>query len=215
MLSSVSQEWKISSLTESSDHSDWTSLIDLIKYRANYQAKQTAFIFLQNGKNESSRLTYQELDQQAQKLAVYLQNLTQSGDRILLLYPPGLDFIIAFFACLYAGVIAIPLYPPRPNRSINRIKAIIANAEVKIGLSTTEAFPQIERRFTDNRELSVLSWLTSDNLPETSEPVPVSREINQNTLALLQYTSGSTGQPKGVMVSHGNILHNCRYSVSK
>lgn len=127
-------------LNESFPHSQWTSLIDLIKYRAKYQAAQTAFIFLQNGKKESRRLTYLELEQQAQKLAIHLQNLTQPGDRILLLYPPGLDFIIAFFACLYAGVLAIPLYPPRPNRSINRIKSIITNAEVQIALSTKVYF---------------------------------------------------------------------------
>lgn len=211
MLDIVSKEWKHSSLVEPYEYSEWTSLIDLIQYRAKYQADQTAFIFLQNGKNESRRLTYQQLNYQAQQLAIHLKNRTQPGDRILLLYPPGLDFIIAFFACLYVGVIAIPLYPPRPNRSINRIKAIIANAEVKLGLSTSEAFSLIERRFLDNPELSVLSWLISDNLPETSQSFQLGCDTDQNTLALLQYTSGSTGQPKGVMVSHGNILHNCRY----
>lgn len=127
----------------SSPNWDWVSLVDLLHYRATYQAEQTAFIFLNNGKTESRRLTYGELDSLAQQVATHVQRITQPGDRVLLLYPPGLDFIIAFFGCLYAGVIAIPLYPPRPNRSLNRIKAIIGNAEVKIGLSTTEAFPKL------------------------------------------------------------------------
>ncbi|MEA5534506.1 AMP-binding protein [Crocosphaera sp. XPORK-15E] len=83
-------------------------------------------MFLNNGKTESCRLTYTKLDNLAQQIANHLQNFTEPGDRALLLYPPGLDFIVAFFGCLYAGVIAIPLYPPRPNRSINRLKAIMA-----------------------------------------------------------------------------------------
>lgn len=187
----------------------FSTLIELLCYRAQALPNQTAYTFLQDGETETSRLTYQELDRQTRKLAVKLKSINAANSRALLLYPPGLEFITAFFGCLYAGVVAVPAYPPRPNQSIGRLQAIITDAQATVALTTNLWFSNIQKRFTDNPELSQLQWLITDDIADDlaiawQEPI-----VTSDTLAFLQYTSGSTGTPKGVMVSHGNILHNC------
>lgn len=187
----------------------FSTLIELLYYRAQTLPNQTAYTFLQNGETETSTLTYQELDRQARKIAVELKKMNAANSRALLLYPPGLEFITAFFGCLYAGVVAVPAYPPRPNQSMGRLQAIITDAQAMIALTTDLWFSNIQKRFTDNPELSQLQWLLTDDIADDlaiawQEPI-----VTSNTLAFLQYTSGSTGTPKGVMVSHSNILHNC------
>src|SRR5258708_22121493 len=94
------------------------TLIEVLRYRALHQPEQRAFTFLENGEGESSHLTYGELDQRARSIGALLQGLKAAGERVLLLYPPGLDYVAAFFGCLYAGAIAVPVYPPRPNRTL-------------------------------------------------------------------------------------------------
>ncbi len=187
----------------------FSTLIELLCYRAQTLTDQTAYTFLQDGETETSTLTYQELDRQARKIAVKLKSMNAANSRALLLYPPGLEFITAFFGCLYAGVVAVPAYPPRPNQSMGRLQAIITDAQATIALTTDLWFSNIQKRFTDNPELSQLQWLLTNDIADDlaiawREPI-----ITSNSLAFLQYTSGSTGTPKGVMVSHGNILHNC------
>ncbi|GAB4196090.1 MAG: fatty acyl-AMP ligase [Coleofasciculaceae cyanobacterium] len=185
-----------------------STFVDLLRYRAQHQSEQTAYTFLLDGETEVDRLTYQELDIQARAIASQLQCLNATGSRALLLYPPGLEFITAFFGCLYAGVVAVPAYPPRRNQTMSRLQAILANANATVALTTTSLLGHIESRFAESPELSELYWLTTDNITCDLAVGWQEPNISSATLAFLQYTSGSTGTPKGVMVSHGNLLHN-------
>jgi non-ribosomal peptide synthase protein (TIGR01720 family) len=130
----------------------------------------------------------------------------------LLLYPPGLDFIGAYFGCLYAGVVAVPTYPPRRKRRDPRLVGIALDSQALIALTTSDILADLKRRQAQMPELASLHWLATDSLDHKlasgwQEPAGA-LAIGRDTLAFIQYTSGSTGTPKGVMVSHGNLLHN-------
>lgn len=184
------------------------NLIDILQSRAVTEPERLALNFLQDGEIESARLTYQDLDHQARAIAAQLQSLQMQGERALLLYSPGLEFISAFFGCLYAGVVAIPAHPPRRERGMDHLLRIITDATPKVILTTTSNLPDWSRRFALEPGLSSLSWLTTDNItPELGQQWQ-QPAIAQDTLAFLQYTSGSTAIPKGVMVTHGNLIHN-------
>ncbi|WP_445629542.1 beta-ketoacyl synthase N-terminal-like domain-containing protein [Nostoc sp. DSM 114167] len=187
------------------------TLVDVLRYRAIEQPQTLGYTFLVDGESEGSRLTYRALDKQARAIATYLQTFAKPGDRVLLLYPPGLEFITAFFGCLYAGTIAIPAYPPRQNQSIARLGAIVSDAQATAILTTTALLPIVKNYFADNPGLASLKVLASDGISEAIAQEWQAPNINGNTLAFLQYTSGSTGMPKGVMVSHSNLLHNLAY----
>jgi acyl-CoA synthetase (AMP-forming)/AMP-acid ligase II len=185
-----------------------STLVELLRYRAQNHLASTAYTFLQDGETEAGSVTYEELDRQARAIACRLQNLGATGSRALLLYSPGLEFIAAFFGCLYAGVVAVPAYPPRRNQNMSRLQAIVADAEATIALTTTSLWDNIQSRESENPELTELQWLTTDDIASDLAQAWQKPEVSSNTLAFLQYTSGSTGTPKGVMVSHGNLLDN-------
>ena len=186
------------------------TLVDILHSKALYQPDKKAFTFLLDGETEEISLTYLELDLQARAIATRLQDLGASGERALLIYPPGLDFIAAFFGCLYAGVIAVPAYPPRRNQSLSRLQSIVADAQATIALTTKTVLSNVERQFTQSPILQALHWLATDNIASDLAQAWLQPAISIDSLAFLQYTSGSTGTPKGVMVSHGNLLHNER-----
>jgi acyl-CoA synthetase (AMP-forming)/AMP-acid ligase II len=185
-----------------------SNLVELVRYRSLQQPEQTAFIYLEDGEIESKRLTYRELDLQAQAIAANLQSLISEGERALLLYPAGLDFIAAFFGCLYGGIIAVPAYPPRPNHHSLRLEHIIENSQAKVVLSTESLFKNISRNFEQHQKLSAMSWLRTDQIETDDASNWREIKIESHNLAFFQYTSGSTGNPKGVMVSHANLLDN-------
>ncbi|MBU7583098.1 MAG: fatty acyl-AMP ligase [Nostoc sp. TH1S01] len=182
-----------------------TSLIEILNYRVQYQPDKPAYIFLQNGETESGSLTYGELDRQARVIAAYLQSW--QGERVLLLYPSGLEFIAAFFGCLYAGVVAVPVYPPRRNQKLSRLLSIINDTQAKIALTTASILADIEKRWEEESDLAQLKWVATDIIEGNPQGF-VPKSVSPESLAFLQYTSGSTGTPKGVMVTHGNIIHN-------
>jgi acyl-CoA synthetase (AMP-forming)/AMP-acid ligase II/acyl carrier protein len=186
-----------------------SSVVALLRQRACEDPGRAAYTFLADGDAEKGTVTYAELDRQARAVAATLQSLRLTGERALLLYPPGLDYIAAFLGCLYAGVVAVPAYPSRRNRSVERLQAIIADARASAILTTPAVAWAIERLTAQVPSLRALRWLLSDEFsPEAAESwrePPLSGE----SLALLQYTSGSTAAPKGVMLTHGNLLHNC------
>jgi len=139
----------------------------------------------------------------------------QSGARALLLYPPGLEYIAAFFGCLYAGVIPVPAYPPRLNRPEPRLQAIAVDAQATLALTTSTILSNVERRFNQAPELEALKWVATEKTEdggrtteEKQSSVVRPPSSVGNTVAFLQYTSGSTAAPKGVQVSHTNLLHN-------
>ncbi|HHP7244172.1 MAG TPA: condensation domain-containing protein, partial [Elainellaceae cyanobacterium] len=185
-----------------------STLVDLLGTRSLHLPEQPAFTFLQDGEIEPAQLTYRELDQQSRAIAAQLQALGFCGERALLLYPPGLEYLAAFFGCLYAGVVAVPAYPPRNRRNAPRVLAIASDAQAAIALTTTTILPKVRSLLTERAALERLRWLTTDDLDQTLASNWRIPAIASDTLAFLQYTSGSTGTPKGVMLSHGNLLHN-------
>lgn len=186
------------------------TLVELLRRRLPDQFNRTAYTFLVDGETEEVSLTYGELDVRARAIAARLQRLAALGERVLLLYPPDLEYIAAFFGCLYAGAVAVPVFAPRANRSLSRLQAIAADAEATVVLTTSAVFSRIEPFLAQVSELQAMHWLVTDNIDEETAQEWKEPYIDGDTLAFLQYTSGSTASPKGVMVSHANILHNER-----
>ena len=184
------------------------TLVDLLQARSMEQPHQTIYNFLVDGETESVSLTYGQLEQKAKAIAAHLQSICSPRDRVLLLFPAGLDYITAFFGCLYAGVIAIPAYPPRPNRSLNRIHNILDNAQTDIALSNSETLQGLARQLETATELQNLRWVTVDAIATDMASQWQQPEIDESDIAFLQYTSGSTAEPKGVRIAYQNLLHN-------
>ncbi|GAA6619603.1 fatty acyl-AMP ligase [Scytonema sp. NUACC26] len=186
----------------------FSTIVDVLRERALQQKDQRAYTFIQDTDTELANLTYEELDRQARAIAAQLQGIGATGQRALLLYPSGLEFIAAFFGCLYASVVAVPAYPPKRNQKMSRLQAIVADAQPQVILTTEALLTNIKSQFSQNPELSELQCLATDNIDLVQADSWQETLLCSDTLAFLQYTSGSTGTPKGVMVSHGNLLHN-------
>ncbi|MHC5779062.1 condensation domain-containing protein [Nostoc sp.] len=184
------------------------TIVDILRDRSFKMPHTQAFTLLEDGETIESTLTYHELDRRSRAVAAQLQALGLSGERAILLYPSGLDYLTAFFGCLYAGVVAVPAYPPRNQRKTPRIQAISTDAQASVALTTTAMLPTLQSILTLLTKQGNFHWLTTDNIAQGIEDSWQQPAINGDTLAFLQYTSGSTGTPKGVMLSHGNLLHN-------
>ena len=182
----------------------YTTLVELLRERAQEQGGDVAFVYLRDGEVEHARLTYAELELRARAIAARLQREGRAGERALLLYPSGLDYICAFFGCLYAGVIAVPTYPPTSQRSrTQRLDGIVQDSgaswlmgdRASLAGIDAETWPQLRRFPTDEADVAdAEAW---------QQP-----PIDGSAIAFLQYTSGSTGVAKGVIVTHANLLRN-------
>ncbi|MCM8569380.1 fatty acyl-AMP ligase [Gramella jeungdoensis] len=194
------------------------SLVDILSWRANHQPHKLAYRFQLDGENDELSITYKELDLKARSIGSTLQNYTKKFDRVILLLPCGLEFIAAFLGCLYARVIAIPLPPPHPARVKKTLAAtlrIIKDANPSVALLDSSLLKSINSQTDIKSQLSKLTLIPIDqeNMMENPErwvkPGAIPEEI-----AFLQYTSGSTLSPRGVMISHGNLLSNL-YHIEK
>lgn len=184
------------------------SLVDILGWRGVHQAEAVAYTFLLDDESRAPiDLTFSQLDRAARALAAIISRSCAPGDRALLLFPSGLEFIVGFLGCLYAGVIGVAVYPPRKSQNQLRLKGIIEDCHPQAVISTSEIFTIAQSSRVENPLLASLTWVVSDaiNAPTDDWRIPV---ISRNHIAFLQYTSGSTGSPKGVMVSHGNLLDN-------
>ncbi|MEU5266064.1 fatty acyl-AMP ligase [Amycolatopsis sp. NPDC021455] len=189
---------------------NFESLVELARLRARRDGDREAFRFLRDETTET--LTCDGIDRAARSIAVTLRDLlggTAAGERVLLLYPPGLGFIPALFGCFYAGAVAVPAPVPDANRIQGlRLAHILADAAASVVLTDSAGLPLIEESLRAAGVTGVTCVATDGELPGDAatwtEPV-----LRRQDLAVLQYTSGSTSDPKGVMVSHGNLLANC------
>jgi len=184
------------------------NLVDLLRHRALHQAHDCAFIYLNDGESDEVPISYEGVDRRARVIAAALQERDLAGKQALLLYPAGLDFIAAFFGCMYAGVVAVTAYPPRRNRNMNRIEAIAQDSRACIALTTTDVLERVDSVIRDSSSLAGIDWLATDQLPAAMANEWQDPDVHGDSLALLQYTSGSTGTPKGVMLTHANLMHN-------
>ncbi len=185
------------------------TLVDVLRLRADTNGDHVVYRFLPGDAEEDVPLTFADLDRRARAIAARLQDQAQPGDRAILLYQPGLDYIAAYFACLYAGVIAVPAYPPHPRRPDPRVPAIIADSGASIGLTTSALFSRLEKWRGGDPALGHLRWLATDDVDVgASASVWKNPASRRETIAMLQYTSGSTSMPRGVVLTHGNLLHN-------
>lgn len=192
----------------------YTSLVELLQEKAIANSQKIAYRFLQNGTTEAGCLTYEELNLQAKAIAFELQSLVSPGSRALLVYSydAGLEFVAAFMGCLYAGVIAVTTTPPNHGKDLAKLAQRIISSEAEIILTTEDLIQAVKGKLGTNlgllKQFKHIKWFTTNNLDialanNWKQPI-----IKADTLAFLQYTSGSTGNPKGVMVTHENILHN-------
>ncbi|WP_244918096.1 fatty acyl-AMP ligase [Nostoc linckia] len=206
--------------------SSFKSLIDVLIHRAEKQPSDGAFTFLKDGEIESGFLTYQDLDLQARAIAVSLESVTSIGDacgghsqRILLVYPfkACLEFVAALFGCFYAGAIAIPTRPPQNAEEWADFAFRVQECQVNFALTTTELTSKLQNSWSEwltqspNYDLKNknLSWIASDGISLNQACKWQKREIDGDAIAYFQYTSGSTGIPKAVTITHRNVLENC------
>jgi len=189
------------------------TVVDLLREQAADAPSKRAYIYLRDGEQDEWSWDFGELDRRARAIAAWLRSSGATGERALLLYPPGLEYLAAFFGCLYAGVTAVPAYPPQRQRGLPRVLAMLADSRAAYALTTRSIACAIDRLSVKEggyEGLSALRWLNTDTVPPGIEQDWSEPDIASETLAFLQYTSGSTGRPKGVSVTHANLLHNQR-----
>ncbi|MDC0749710.1 non-ribosomal peptide synthetase [Polyangium mundeleinium] len=187
------------------------TLVDLLRERAAHKPDALALRFLDDGEIEGAAFTYGGLDEAARAVAATLQEAGLAGKPVLLLFPPGLDYVAAFFGCLYAGSIAVPAYPPDPtrlSRSLPRLSTIARDAGANAVLTTQAVLALATFAFEQAPELSRLQWMATDTIRRDRASAWRPPRIDGESVAFLQYTSGSTGTPKGVVLTYRNILHN-------
>jgi acyl-CoA synthetase (AMP-forming)/AMP-acid ligase II len=194
-------------------HTEFQSFVALLRHRATAQPRQTGFLFLRdnNPENDLDLLSYSQLDEKARAIAAVLQQNGEPGQRVLLLHQPGVDFVTAFYGCLYAGAIAVTTYPAHRGRlkqSLPKICDLLKDAECSTILTTSDIAPVFTAAWEETMGGRTPLVLASDTISGAAADKWRNPAAGRDTVAFLQYTSGSTSRPRGVAVTHGNMVHN-------
>lgn len=187
------------------------SLSELFEFRCHQNPQELAYVFVRDTLDLERQLTYGELERTVCSLAGQLAQRARPGTRVLLLYPPGIDVVCAFWACICAGLVPVPAPAPDPVRrkhSLPRLRAIIEDAQASMVL-TTSRIEDLSSEISVVTDESPIEWIATDQPYEPAATVELPR-LEESALAYLQYTSGSTATPRGVMISHQNILAQCK-----
>jgi acyl-CoA synthetase (AMP-forming)/AMP-acid ligase II len=190
-----------------------STLIDLLCERSQQLGDLVQYVFLHDGGEDALEMTVGELDQRARAIAVALGEVARADDRALLLYPPGLDYVTAFFGCLYAGVIAVPAYPPEPARlarTLPRLTAIVQSSRARWVLTTSAIKSMSSAIVGEAPALAEPGWIATDDVSASAASAWRAPDRGPESTAFLQFTSGSTTSPRGVVLSHGAVMNNLR-----
>jgi acyl-CoA synthetase (AMP-forming)/AMP-acid ligase II len=182
------------------------SFVDVVQHSSAAAGDRLAFAFCDSAGEIRERLDHGGLDRAARTIATRLAEVAPAGERALLMFPPGIDFVAAFFGCLYAGTIAVPVYPPQSPIEAMRLVGIVERAAPRAIVSTRAFLDRLAPLFAAVPALAALPRVAIEDpgSPDAWRPPA----IDEDTVAFLQFTSGSTGQPRGVVVTHGNLLAN-------
>lgn len=192
------------------------SLVDLLTTHASNHPDRTAYRYLVTGDSDAQTqsLTYARLAVRSRAVAAWLQERGLAGSRAMLLYPPGLDFICGYLGCLSAGVVAVPGVPPQGraqnHRALTRMKRLIADADAKVILGGRDVIAALDAMAEHLPELDGIARVATEDIPDETAAAWREPDLTADSVAFLQYTSGSTSAPRGVMVTHGNLLDNER-----
>ena len=184
------------------------TMVDLLRRRARDEPSRVAITFLVDGEENEVHESYGALGRRSGGLGHHLAARLGAGDRVLLAYPPGPEFLAGFFGCLYAGLVAVPVAPSRPNQSLAALEAIAVDSGAAAALTTRRMLDALRPRLEPHSPLARLAWIAADaaDIPDHGSPGP--RSSSPASLAYLQYTSGSTSEPRGVMIGHDNLMAN-------
>lgn len=185
-----------------------TNLIDLLRRRAATEPDQIAYTFLVDGEAQEQTLTYAAIDLKARAIGAALQSLGLSGEPVLIVYPPGLEYIVAFFGCIYSGAIAVPVYPRLRSKAQSNLANVARDCGAAAALTSSSLMKKTQVLVSEAPGMRDLKWISTEEIEAGLEAGWQEPDAEQDDPAFLQYTSGSTSDPKGVIVSHGNILHN-------
>jgi non-ribosomal peptide synthase protein (TIGR01720 family) len=187
----------IDALTESS------TMIDLLRRRAEQEGELVGYTVVVDGERDEVSLTFAELDRRARAIGSRLQVLGQAGDPVLVLCPLGLPYFAAMFGCFYGGRIAVPDYAADVKGHADRLRDLVKASGARVGVTTRDVLPQL----LEIPELRSLQWVTADEVPDEAADFWREPSVDPDAVALLVYTSGSVSAPKGVMLSHKNLLY--------
>ena len=183
------------------------TVVDLLRRRARDEPSRVAITFLLDGEENEVHESFGALGRRSGGLGHHLAARLGAGDRVLLAYPPGPEFLAGFFGCLYAGLVAVPVAPPRPNQSLAALEAITVDSGASAALTTRRMLDALRPRLEPHSPLARLAWIAADaaDIPDDGSPA---RIVEPGALAYVQYTSGSTSEPRGVMIGHDTLMAN-------
>ncbi len=187
------------------------TLVEMLRRRAELAAGQRAFLFLAQGEGDAEVLSYGELDTAARAIAGRLSGFNVAGKPVLLCLPPGLDYVRAFFGCLYAGAIAVPAYPPEPGRhrrTLPRLRAILHDAGAPVVITDRASLAEVEALGEEQGAATRARLVAIDALAQHPAAAWKPPPLDAGDLAFLMYTSGSTKTPRGVMMKHSSAIEN-------
>jgi acyl-CoA synthetase (AMP-forming)/AMP-acid ligase II/acyl carrier protein len=192
-------------------HLPFRSLGELLKTRVVTWGDKLLYRYLEDGLIETDRITYRQLWEKSVKVAASIQSKCNKGDRIIMLFPAGIGFIVSLFGCFLSGTVGVPVYTPKKNRGFDRFSSILSNCQPSLILGTERLLADVENNFKEEPVLRDIPKLSYESSVDSSYGSWAEPDIDPDDPAILQYTSGSTGDPNGVTVTHGNILFNSEF----
>ncbi len=179
--------------------------MDVLQEQSANCSNKGVFTFSRDSGGQDRRLTYQELEQKTRSIGAHLASVGATGERILLLLEPSTNYILSFLGCLSAKAIAVLAYPPTMKKQFSRLKAVVDDAGAKFAITSRAVYSRLVE-WIESDQLQ-LNWLLIEEISQ-EEDVEIPLKISPEHTAFLQYTSGSTGNPKGVMVNHTHLIEN-------